>query len=174
MNTYLEGLLPKIDFAKSISKERLIYRSQYFDLFLLFFVSVILIGCFGTLGVGLYKLSFLLSTILLIVCLAMIINLLLFSKLVRVIKIEKPHFVDFISRRYPTLTLIKSEDNDDLIYFVKDTGWFGWGKIITVLLKENTAYINIITLGRNGAWSPVHGWINYYDCKGIASCFKKS
>lgn len=164
-----------INVQKSITKKKLIYKDRgiIVDNVITYTGSLLFI----TLGfVLLISKFFLMPLIVLILNIAfiawMIANMLLFNVLIKV------KGKDINSNRNDIITALNDyfnlniENNDQIIIRnTKLSGFIYWGRIITILLDNNSIYINIQSLGRGDAFSFFHGFTNYLKSKRIVKRF---
>ena len=66
--------------------------------------------------------------------------------------------------------------NEDELYvlrsFKPSGGWPIWGRIITVLLKDNIIYLNITSTGKTDTPTYIHGFYDYLRARRIAEFYK--
>jgi len=160
-----------IDAKKSINSKRLTYKSgvEKADLLIMLFCSILMIGLALILLISKFN-SMPIPVLLLVIGFIswMIANVVLFNTLVKVIGIDiNNNRSDIIRVLNEHFTLNLSDNNQTIIMDVRPSGFIHWGRVITVLLDDNSVYINIKTLGRADGISPFHGFINYLKCKRI-------
>ena len=104
----------------------------------------------------------------------MIANAILFNTLIKVNGLNITNNRRAIIKILNEFFHLNIEDNSQVIIKdVKSSGFIRWGRVITVLLENDSIYINIQTLGRADALSFFHGFSNYLKCKRIANRFSQ-
>ena len=164
-----------IDLKKSISNKRLTYKSgvERTDFPIMLFCSIIMIGLALILLVTKFKVMPIPVLLLVIGFISwMMANVILFNTLVKVIGIDiNNNRSDIICVLNEYFNLNLFDNNQTIIREIRSSGFIHWGRIITVLLDDNSVYINIKTVGRADGISPFHGFTNYLKCKRIEKQF---
>lgn len=169
-----ENAFPEVYIEKSIRKKRIVFKTDLFDLYFTYLGDIVFIALFLTIAMKIYKYSILIATPFFAVVIWFVLNAICLTKLVKVNGGRKKRdiIIKLIQRDFPDLKLI-SEDSSEIVIAMRYSSLFRGGKMVTVLFDNDSAYINIINLGRNDTYSPFHGWINYRSCKQKAHILAK-
>jgi hypothetical protein len=166
-----------INFDKSIKKRRLIYKDRgvIVDYIITYAGSLLFI----TLGCMLLVSKFSVMPVVILILTVgfiawMIANVILFNVLIKVngkdINTNRNDVIKVLNEYFN----LNIENNDQVIIRnVKLSGFIYWGRVITVLLDDDSVYINIQSLGRGDALSFFHGFTNYLKSKRIAKRFSQ-
>ncbi len=167
-----------INFDKSIVKRRLIYKDHGIiaDYIITYAGSLlfIILGCLLLIS-KFWVLPIIILFLTMVFIAWMIANVFLFNVLIRVdgknISSNRNDIIKVLNE-YFNLNI----ENDDqlIIKNVKLSGFVYWGRVITVLLDENSVYISIQSLGRGNAFSFFHSFTNYLKSQRIAKRFSQT
>ena len=167
-----------IDFEKSIDKRRLVYknRSTVVDYIITYIGSLFFIALASVLLVTkitimpFWMLVFIVSFIIWMTANASLFNVLL-----------KVDGSDINNNRSDIIKVINEffhlnikDKGQMIIKDVRLSGFIHWGRVVTVLLDNNSVYINIQTLGRADALSFFHGFTNYLKSNRIGRRFTQA
>ena len=154
-----------INFQKSIDKKRLVYKtkSMVADYIITYIGSLFFIVLAGILlatkitVMPLWMLALVVGFII-----WMIANATFFNVLIKVDGLDVNSNRSDIIKVLNEFFHLNIEDKGQMIIKdVKLSGFIHWGRVVTVLLDNNSVYINIQTLGRADALSFFHGFTNY-------------
>jgi len=166
-----------INLQRSIEKRRLIYENRtmiadYIITYIGFLFFIILAGILLVTKITVmpfWVFGFVVGFIIWMIANATLSNFL--------IKVDGR---DVTSNRQDIITVLNDffhlniEDSDQIVIEnVKLSGFIHWGRVITLLLDNNSIYINIQTLGRSDAISFFHGFTNYLKSRRIAKRFSQ-
>jgi hypothetical protein len=163
---------------KSIQRGRLVYKlktSLVFEYLFMYFLAWVL--PFATVMVWLNPLnnnSYVFNGFAIAIDLWLLIGLYFTNKLIVVkgasIEINKEIILKVLEAEFPEISF--SSGNPNLLRGQKPEGWNRYGKIVTVILKDNSIYINILNTFRGGSFSFPHRITNYITARSIAETFK--
>ena len=158
---------PKINLNRSLELGRLTLFSEGLKLYTNYFASALFILCGFIFSIRFYNFSITISMVFLVFAIWMICNLIFFSKLVEIehITYSQDKFIESVISRYPHLEVAFSDD-DKVVQLYKLKGFFNT-RVINILLDDQSAYVNVIKIGRGNAFSPFHGLVDYLECKRI-------
>jgi hypothetical protein len=169
--------IASVNIDKSIQRKRLIYKMTVWVFLDYFFTylggSILVICCLAPNFTGKNPTPLIIVIASCSGAIWMIANLVSLSALVKLegkdIDTNRKDINSVLNAYYSGYTLVST---DRLIRSVKLSTSLRWGKIITVILEEETMYLNITTLGRGDGPSPFHGLYNYTRCRSIAKIIK--
>jgi len=182
-DTSTTEITPIVDYEKSIKRNRLVYKitpEYIFDSIL----SWIVMGFYITIGLIplLFKLTngnhapILVMIIALLYLLWMISNMLLRNTLVKIegtnVIENKQHLLDTMDAYFSNYDF--SVNDNKMMRSYMPTGNPIWGRIITILIDENSMLLNVATLGKGNFPTFAHGLWNFLKAKRIAKYFKSN
>jgi len=172
---------PEVDYEKSIKRQRLVYKptgsvvfNKIFDYGLsIFFIGIAIDGLFQSIRDHQTNIFSLGISSLVIVWLTS--NLYFNNNLVKFqgksIEKNKEDLLNTLDVFFSSYNFIIN--NDEMMRSFQPHGNPIWGRIITVLFKDDLIYLNITTLGRSDSPTWIHGLFNFIKAKRIARYYRK-
>lgn len=170
----------EVDYEKSIKRHRLVNKlvgssifNEGFDNILIW--VIIAIASYelfkqltnvhiDTMNIGIY------SFIIIWLSVNLFFNNLLVKIEGKTIVKNKEDILNTLDVFFPSYNFIIN--NDEMMRSFQPTGNPIWGRIITVLFKDDLIYLNITTLGKSNSPTWIHGLYNFIKTKRIANYYR--
>ncbi|MHB8208701.1 hypothetical protein [Mucilaginibacter sp.] len=172
---------PEVDYEKSIKRQRLAYKptgsvvfTQIFDYGLyIFFIGIAVDGLFQCIRA--HQTNFFSLEISSFVIPWLTSNLFFNNNLVKFqgksVAKNKEDLLNTLDVFFPSYNFIIN--NDEMMRSFEPNGNPIWGRIITILFKDDLIYLNITTLGRSDSPTWIHGLFNFIKAKRIVRYYNK-
>ena len=165
-------IVPDIDYANSILKNRLVYNRKGWFFFEYVQNAVLFLLIIVMLYASFQEPSPFYRIVTVLIFFFLITNFIYLNSLVKVQGqqplINKENAIITLNHFYENLTFAESKEN--ILRDVHQSNGFS-GRCITLLFHDENVYFHIATLGRADVINPVTAIFNYYKCKKIADTF---
>jgi hypothetical protein len=180
--SYHVDIFYAIDYNKSIKKKRLVYKTGYSIVFEYIWYWLIILFSAGVVTLpAIVKPANVshISIYYILFCIVfdfwLMLNVFFLNAFVEIQgqqkDLNKEDIINTLSEFYNLKNLNTS--GNKIIRYVRLTGFFHGGRVVSVLLKDDIIYLNITTLLRYDGLSCFNGLYNYYKCRRIANRFKE-